>query len=324
MKVAIVGGDGFIGRHVQVALDGRADFYVVDDMSSRKFSNETDCRCEVSMCEHPRFLDMTKHTREERSLAFESGTFDGKTDVVISMASKVSVEKSWDRPDEFITDNVAIAVNTVRAAIECAARRVVLTSSMSIYGEGGYAARETQDAKPLNPYGLGKLMQEKATAMLCEDAGIECVILRLWNTYGPGQKFGNPETGVVAIFCNAAMNGNPARVYGDGSALRDFVYVTDVARVIAEAAVGTSLKFGVRQKAKVLNVGSGTPTTVLAMANAAFEAFGVSPRVEHVASRIGDAYLSCPDTTALQEAIPGVRFRDLRTGLMEYARWVRQ
>jgi dTDP-L-rhamnose 4-epimerase len=240
-----------------------------------------------------------------------------------------------------------------QALIEAPVKRVVVASSMSIYGEGLYRTQVGEliqdamrrprragepwdptdaDGRPMRPvptpetkqpalasvYALTKYMQERLTLTLAPAYGMEGVALRLWNAYGPGQALSNPYTGVLAIFASRLHNGQAPMIFEDGEQRRDFVHVEDVAQAFVlaldhPAAAG-----------QVYNVGSGQDRSVSDVARLLAEAMGrenIAPEVTGQA-RAGDIRHCIADIDKISRELGYAPRRDFREGLAELAAWV--
>jgi dTDP-L-rhamnose 4-epimerase len=232
---------------------------------------------------------------------------------------------------------------------------LVVASSMSIYGEGRYACSEcgtddaevirtpealrrrrwestcrrcgaeacslpTPETKPLRSdsvYAVTKRDQEDLCLVFGRAYGVRTVALRFFNVYGPRQSLSNPYTGVAAIFSSRLLNGRPPLVYEDGLQSRDFVHVSDIVRAIG-------LTLASESAADVaLNVGTGTPTTVLEVAGLLGETLEIdlAPRIVN-RFRQGDirhCYADISETRRILGYAPRVSFIE---GVRELAEWI--
>jgi dTDP-L-rhamnose 4-epimerase len=241
-------------------------------------------------------------------------------DGVFHLAAEVGVGQSMYEVSRYVGANDLGTAVLLEAALEADVRRIVVASSMSIYGEGLYrtpdgrlvedAARRPSDLQagrwdPVGPdgetltpvptpegkrpdlasvYALTKYVQERLVLMLAAARGVEAVALRLFNVFGPGQALSNPYTGVLAIFASRLLNGQAPLVYEDGAQMRDFVHVSDVARAFRLAMERP------RVAGEVFNIASGRSRTVVEIGTALARAMGrddLAPRVLRQA-RAGD------------------------------------
>jgi UDP-glucose 4-epimerase len=180
--------------------------------------------------------------------------------VVFHLAARVAIRSSFEFAREDALVNVAGTASVLRGAtLARTVRKVITTSSMAVYADSveRRLVDENHLAMPASPYGVSKLAAERLTHLMCEQAGIQSVVLRLFNTYGPGQQW-SPYVGVVTIFINQLLRGQSPVIFGDGEQCRDFVHVSDVARSFVRA-------MGADVTGRTFNIGSGVPRTVNAV-----------------------------------------------------------
>lgn len=245
MNILVTGGQGFIGTHLVRAL--RRNGHGV------------------------RTLDL----KTGRDVGFPSDVEWGLegVDTVVHLAAKVSVADSMTRPAVYAQDNVVGTCTLLQGVAKRRGqiRRLVVASSMSVYGEGAPGATsEKWRTAPTSPYGLDKLYQEQACLMMGAAHGFPATALRFFNVYGPGQPVDNPYTGVAAIFAGRVLNGERPVVYDDGMQTRDFVHVSDV----VDACVRAVETDDSRIDGETLNIGSGAATTVAALARLVADMLG--------------------------------------------------
>ena len=264
-------------------------------------------------------------------------------DSVVHLAARVGVGQSMYEIAEYMSANSVGTAVLLEALAERPVRKLVVASSMSIYGEGSYRegdpgerTREQLERREWNftgyepvptpetkrpalssVYALTKYDQERACLLAGAAYGIPAVALRLFNVYGPGQALSNPYTGVLAIFASRLLNGRAPRVFEDGEQRRDFVSVHDAARAFRlalerEGADGLAV-----------NVGSGTSITVNVLAEllARTVGKGIAPEVTG-AFRVGDVRHCFADVSLARETLefePQVAIED---GIAELAEWL--
>ncbi len=243
MKVVVTGGAGFIGSHVVEAFSQNGwEVLVVDDLSRGKKEN---------IPANVNFLCL-----DVNSEGFEKVIQDFSPDVISHQAAQVSVPYSWEDPLEDVRRNIEGTLRVILAARKSKVKRLVLASSVAVYGEPReLPVEENHTLNPISPYGLSKLAAEKY-ALLFSDT-LEVVILRYGNVYGPRQE-SEGEAGVVSIFLSRLNNNKPPVIYGDGSQTRDFIYVEDVALANILAVSG---------RPGIYNIGTGDETTVSELAS---------------------------------------------------------
>jgi dTDP-L-rhamnose 4-epimerase len=343
--ILITGGAGFIGRYVaRACLDRGHRVRVLDCLLEQVHGDRTRARS----------LDAGVEVvvGDVRDGAVLSRALKGITKVV-HLAAEVGVGQSMYAVDRYVSVNDYGTAVLFQQLIENRVKRVVVASSMSVYGEGLYRDADGRivedvvrtprhgagdswdpiDAKGrvLEPiptpewkqpalasvYALTKYVQERLTLTLAPAYGMEGVALRLWNVYGPGQASSNPYTGVLAIFSSRLHNGQPPIVFEDGRQRRDFVHVEDVAQAFILALEHERAPGG------IFNVGSGRDRSVRDVAQMLAKAMGsdIAPEITAEA-RTGDIRHCIADISKIQAELGYMPRRDFAEGLAELAAWV--
>ena len=195
-------------------------------------------------------------------------------DCVYHLAARVSVPESVLYPREYNAVNVGGTVSLMEAMRDVGVRRVVFISSGAVYGDQGQQPlKETAIPDPGSPYAVSKLASEYYVRTIGRLWGIETVILRVFNAYGPGQNLPPAHPPVIPNFLRQAVRGGTIVIHGDGSQTRDYVFVDDVVRAMVAAATAPGVD------GLTLNVGSGTETSVRALVHLAQELTGRSAEV---------------------------------------------
>lgn len=178
-------------------------------------------------------------------------------------------------------------------------------------------SREDDSFGPVSVYGITKLAQEMVIANAAGAAGIASVVFRYQNVYGPGQALRNPYTGILSIFTQLLLGGQPINVFEDGLPTRDFVYVDDVVEY-NRRALTAPLSGQV-----VLNVGTGARKTIFDLVDALGNALGVEAR--HCVSgdfRLGDIRHAVADSGRLFQTLGPIEFTSLESGVRAFTAWV--
>jgi dTDP-L-rhamnose 4-epimerase len=244
-------------------------------------------------------------------------------DAVVHLAARVGVGQSMYEIEEYTSANSYGTAALVEAVAQRPVRKLLVASSMSIYGEGAYAGGEpvpTPESKPpelTSIYALTKYDQERTCLLVGGAYGIPTVALRLFNVYGPRQALSNPYTGVLAIFASRLLNDRPPRVFEDGKQRRDFVSVHDVARAF-EVALDRDGADGL-----AVNIGSGESVTVLELAHRLAGQLGkqIEPEVTGE-QRVGDVRHCFADVTLARETLGFEAQVALDEGIAELADWL--
>ena len=271
-----------------------------------------------------------------------------RVDSVVHLAARVGVGQSMYELVEYTSANSVGTAVLLEALAAKPVRKLVVASSMSVYGEGLYRDADGLEVEPpersraqleahawdfpgLEPvatperkrtglssiYALTKYDQERACLVAGPAYGVPTVALRLFNTYGPRQALANPYTGVVAIFAARLLNGRRPRVYEDGLQRRDLVSVRDVARAFALALAQDGAD------GLAVNVGSGQSVGVTELARrlAAVRGSTLEPEVTGE-SRVGDIRHCFADISLAGETLGYEPEVDLDAGLAELAAWL--
>lgn len=247
MKVAVVGGAGFIGSNVVDALVARGDdVLVLDNLSTGDRGN-------VNPGAQFQLLDIA---RAEETEALTSA-LHGR-EVVFHPAALARVPRSIEDPVGTHEANVTGTLRVFKAAVDAGVRRVVYSSSSSVYGDQPVLPlTEDMPTNPLNPYACQKLMGEIYARNFHRVYGLETVCLRYFNVYGPRQVMTGAYRLVIGIFLDQRKNGHPLTVHGDGEQTRDFTWVGDVVRGNLLASESTKVGAG-----EPINIGSGHEVSI--------------------------------------------------------------
>ncbi len=271
MRAIVTGGAGFIGSHVADALVARGDeVVVVDSLATGRREHVPEAATLV-----------VRDIREPLEDVFD----DARPEAVFHLAAQADVRVAVERPLEDAEINVLGTVRVLEAARRHGAQVVFSSTGGAIYGECDGPAEETAPLRPVSPYGASKLCGEEYLRTYNRLHGTIHVALRYGNVYGPRQD-PHGEAGVVAIFLGALARGEQARIFGDGTQTRDYVYVGDVARATL-AALG--------QEGGVFNVGTGRETSVLELYALCRDAAGSTTDAEHAPARLGELQRSVLD-----------------------------
>ncbi len=281
MNILVTGGAGFIGSHTaDAALRAGHTVRVLDDLSTGTTANL------------PAGIDL--HVGNIVDGPAVERALHG-CDAVIHLAALVSVPQSLQEPVRTYAVNTTGTVTLLEAARQAGVRRVVLASTCAVYGDLPGRKTEASPVLPLVPYAASKRMAEQWLQLYAVAYGMETVVLRYFNVYGPRQRADSPYSGVIARWCDAALGGQPCRVFGDGNQTRDFISVHDVAQANLLAATHGALAWG-----EIYQVATGQSTTL----NGVLDALaGVSPRPlqrRHEAPRAGDIIHSAGSSDKLQ------------------------
>jgi dTDP-L-rhamnose 4-epimerase len=338
--ILITGGAGFIGSHLADELL-RAG-HVVRALDSLVEQVHGDAQ-------RPAYLndEIELIGGDVRNAEVVRGALEG-VDAVFHLAARVGVGQSMYELAEYASANTAGTAALLEALLDHPVRKLVVASSMSVYGEGAYEpapaverTREqleqgeweprgpngeelrpvpTPESKPpslASIYALTKYDQERMCLLFGASYEMPAVALRLFNVYGPRQALSNPYTGVLAIFASRLLNDRPPLVYEDGHQRRDFVNVADVVRACVLALQGGGAD------GRVVNIGSGSSVSVLQIAHALGRVLGkqVEPEVSGK-FRSGDIRHCFADVSLARQGLGFEPQVPLEEGVSSLAAWL--
>jgi UDP-glucose 4-epimerase len=308
-RVLITGGAGFIGSHV-------ADLFVAKGWSVEIIDNLTSGKREnVPPAAKLRVLDIRSPD------AAELVAFAG-FDALIHLAAQMDVRRSVADPLFDASVNIVGTLNLLEAIRQSAARpRVVFASTGgAVYGDSAVPpSSETTQKEPDSPYAIAKLSAEYYLSYYARIHGLDTASVRFGNVYGPRQD-PHGEAGVVAIFCGRIIDGQPLRVFGDGTQTRDYVHVSDVADATFAAAT-TQLPPARRVDERAFNIGTGVATSVLELAETLCGAAGAESKIEFAPKRPGEQQHSFLSVEKARDVLGWSPRITLEQGLADTYNW---
>lgn len=343
--VLITGGAGFIGSHL-------ADELLTAGYRVRALDS-LDAQVHGPECQRPDYLDprVELQVGDVRDPTTVAAALRGVC-AVFHFAARVGVGQSTYEMESYVDTNVRGTAVLLEQIRQSAVERIVVASSMSIYGEGLYRTAQGRlvetkrslaqlrrgeweaigpGGEALEPlptpeskrpslasvYALSKLDQERLCLLFGEAYDVPAVALRFFNTYGERQALSNPYTGVLAIFGSRMLNARPPLLFEDGHQRRDFVHVKDVARA-CRLALETPAATG-----QCFNVGSGQSISVLELARAIARVMDCDIAPEVIGEyRTGDIRHCFADISSARELLGFTPQIPLDQGLEELAQWL--
>jgi UDP-glucose 4-epimerase len=266
-KVLVTGGAGFIGSHIVLHLiELGASVIALDDLSFGQESN-------IPKNNKVEFVkDSVTNKKTINKLV-------SQVSLIFHQAARNIVVSTKDPYNDFEV-NIKGTLNLNMACKKHGIEKLVYASSASIYGNPGYLPiKEDEPANTLSPYSVSKLAGENYCRAFYETYGIPTVCLRYSNVFGPGQLPGNPWSGVISKFINAALNNQPLTIHGDGCQTRDFTYIDDVVEATLSAALSP------QAIGSIFNVASGVETSILQLAEAIKKILGKEIVIEKIDRR---------------------------------------
>jgi len=307
-EILVTGGAGFIGSHIVdklLDMEDVTEVRVLDDFSTGKIENLT------GHLENPK-LKVVKGDVRKRGVVKK--VMKG-VDCVFHEAAITSVPVSIKKPLMMNRVNVDGTLNVLEEA-RVNDSTLIYASSFAVYGEPrDFPIKETTPPRPISPYGASKLSAEAYCLSYHEAYGLRTTCLRLSNVYGPRQ-FYSPYAGVITVFVNRALKGEPLIIYGDGEQTRDFIYVEDVVNVNL-LTVASGKAYG-----EVFNVGTEKETSVNVLASKIKSIVGrESLRVIYKPAIKGDIRRSVADISRMKALLGYKPKMDLDNGLLQVIKW---
>lgn len=282
--ILITGGAGFIGSHLcDALLEKGYAVRVLDDLSTGKRDN--------LQLDHPA-LELIEGDVADAALVARAAS---GCKAVVHLAAVASVQASVDDPVKTHQSNFIGTLNVCEAARLAGIRRVLFASSAAVYGNNGEGQSIVEDTlkAPLTPYAVDKLAGEQYLDFYRRQHGLEPVVFRFFNIFGPRQDPSSPYSGVISIFCERALNGTPITVFGDGEQTRDFLYVGDLVAVMVQALELAEVQEG------AVNIGLNQATSLNQLLAALKTVLGDLPAVSYGPARSGDIRHSRADNSRL-------------------------
>lgn len=289
-RVLITGGAGFIGHHTSLlALDSGYEVHVLDNLSSGLEANVENIVSKGGVFHHGdvRDAETLKHCMQD-------------VDFVIHLAAQVSVSTSVEHPDLTLSVNVDGTKSVLAAADESRVQRLIFASSAAVYGDSEYVPiTESAPLTPQSPYAVSKIIGEE----LCRRSELETCSMRFFNVYGEGQSQIGGYAAVIPAFKSAIAEGKIPKVFGDGTQIRDFIHVEDLATIIVRALQTNYLP-------PEMNLASGIGTSILEL----LEILGAE-KAEFMEPRQGDIHTSIAEISLMKQIFSDSDIRGIKEGL---------
>jgi len=346
MKILVTGGAGFIGSHIVDALAEKHEVNVLDNIEPQVHTKK------------PNYLNseveyLFDDVRDESVLA---KAIEG-VEVIFHEAAAVGIGQSMYQIEKYTGTNTMATAKLLDILVneEHEVKKLIVASSMSIYGEGAYECEDcgvvypslrsenqlkrkawemecqncgkivkpipTSEGKPLCPtsiYAITKRDQEEMCLTIGRAYGIPIVALRYFNVYGPRQSLNNPYTGVCAIFSSRIKNNNPPLIFEDGLQSRDFISVYDIVEANILAMKSTSADY------EVFNVGTGKATNILEVAEILTKLYNnnkdLKPEIANK-YRAGDIRHCFADISKIKNKLGFKPKIDLEEGMEKLVEW---
>src|SRR3972149_4785499 len=300
MNVLVTGGAGFIGSHLTESLLAAGDqVRILDNLSTGKRENL------------PRNSPIEFVTGDIRDAPLVNRCVEGM-EAVVHLAAVASVQASIDDPITTHQSNFDGTLNLLEASRHTGIKRFLYACSAAVYSDAAsIPVSEEAALKPLSPYAMDKLSGEHSLLHYYRTYGLAATSFRFFNIYGPRQDPSSPYSGVISIFVERLMHNQPVTIYGDGTQTRAFVYVVDLADLLARAAHGMEGNGG------VFNVGTGARHSLLQLLTYLEKLSGKKIERRHQPARPGDIQHSCADVSRLTRTFGAAPATTFEQGLKQ-------
>ena len=309
-KILVTGSAGFMGSHLIDHLEARGyDVVGIDNLSGGYLRN---------------VRNKNKFTKLDLRDRAATGVYIDKLrpNVIFHLAADATEGRSHFTPFSAIDRNFVAYANLLVPAIKNGLKKMILMSSMDVYGAQQAPFHEDMSTQPTDIYGISKASMEKMTETLAKVYGFTYVIIRPHNVYGPRQNLSDPYRNVIGIFINRLLKDKHFYIYGDGKQQRAFSYVDDIIPVVAK------ITFSKKCEGKIFNIGSDFPITISNLGDIVLqEFFGTSiPKKilpKYIAGRPQEVkYAYCAHEAA--ERLLGYNARTpLKEGVRKMIEWAR-
>lgn len=255
-RVLVTGAAGFMGSHLVDGLveQGYEDVYSLDDLSGGYKSNVNP---------KSKFTQLDLREKQKTCEYIEKV----KPQIIFHLAADATEGRSQFTPISCTERNYLAYLYLLVPAIKNGLEKIIITSSMSVYGSQTPPFDETMETRPDDIYGVSKAAMEKATKILSDVHKFKYVIIRPHNVYGPGQNLADPYRNVIGIFINCILNNRNFYIYGDGTQKRAFSYIDDFTPYIIKAALLPAAE------GEIFNIGPTKEYTINELADIVLEVF---------------------------------------------------
>jgi UDP-glucose 4-epimerase len=301
MNSLLLDGNGFMGTHLTDRLLEDGHQVRVYDRSPNKFRAL------------PKDAEYVEGELGNHGLILEA--LEG-VEVVYHFVSTTLPKTSNDDPLYDVRSNLIDAIQLLESCVQAGVRKVVFASSGgTVYGVPKETPiREEHPTEPISSYGIVKLAIEKYLHLFWHLYGLDYAALRISNPYGPYQ---NPagQQGVISVFLNRLYRGEPITIWGDGSVVRDYLYVSDVIEALELAG-------GEERDHKVFNIGSGVGVSLNELLHLVAEVVGECPKVEYMPGRALDVPASVLEVSRAEEELGWRPHTEIARGVALTWEWI--
>ena len=301
-KILITGGAGFIGSHIVDELINENEITIIDNLTTGSIKN----------LKYPEHENLNFIEEDIRKVNFDDLT--SGTDYIFHLAAMASVPLSVEKPIECNDINVNSTVKLLKSAVESDVKKIVFSSSSSVYGENrNMPLKETEQPMPTSPYAASKASCELYLRTFHESYGLKYISLRYFNVFGPRQDKNSQYAAVIPNFISALLEGKQAEIYGDGEQTRDFVYIGDIAKANINSCKS--------DYNGIINIASGKKLTINELYEIVKNALGSELEPKYLPERPGDIKHSLADTSNMKKINLDIDSSDFENQIIETVNW---
>ena len=272
MRIFVTGGAGFIGSAlVEYLFNKEHEITIFDNFSnSSKTHTESILKNRIDLIEGD-ILDID---------ILEKNLLD--YDLVIHLAAQIDVNESIKNPELTMKQNVDGSINVLKTCVKNKIPSFLAASSAAVFGHAEQLPlTENSTTFPISPYGKSKLVMEQQIMEFSKLNNLNSMVLRFFNIYGPNQN--DAYAGVITKFLTSISENKPLKIFGDGSATRDFIYIDDILDAFNSAITNIDSKIGA-----IYNIGTGTSISIKQLANTVISLSGKDLPISYEKPREGD------------------------------------
>lgn len=313
-RILVTGAAGFMGSHIVNALikEGYSEIYTADDLSGGDIGNIGD-HIRSKEVEFDK-IDLSVKNKTESLIS------SIRPDIIFHLAANAREGASFFQPLNIVERNYLSYMNILEPAIKCGFDKVILFSSMAVYGNQKPPFSEDMERLPVDIYGINKSSMEHTTELLSDIHDFTYTILRPHNVFGPNQSLRDPYRNVIGIFMNRIMRNEPLYIYGDGEQKRAFSYIEDSLPCYIECMKDMTNR-------EIINIGGKYPITVNKLTEILCESMNVSYGtypIRHLPDRPNEVKLAYSTWEKSAELLGYEEKIGIEEGISRMAKWAKE
>ncbi len=292
MKILILGSEGFVGNNLVNGLSKNHEIFCADMINDSPHQNYTQ-------------FDVTDYQSVLKTVK--------EVDIVINLVAH-SLVSSIEGPTRNAQVNIIGLLNILEACKNNNIKKIIFTSASSLVGEPQtFRVDENHNAIPKTAYGITKLTSEHYLRLYSELYGLDYVIFRFFNIYGPHQK-----NGLIPTLYNRILNNQPLTIFGEGDQVRDYVFIEDIVNFFEKACISNIAKNS------IFNMGTGNGTTIKEIINFLTKILQINPKIEFKPIRPGEIGNFVANTDLLKKTFNSIPNTLVENGLRKTISWLKE